>query len=67
MTVRFKALVNGCFIPWIAASSPDENIDVYLLCLLCVVYVRPRRQADCWFRGVLPGVRACCVCFLCVV
>ena len=39
VAVRSNSYVCGRFIAGIAGSNPAEDMDVRLLCLLCVVYV----------------------------
>lgn len=39
VTMRSQAQVCGLSISVIACSKPAEGMDIYLLCLLCVVYV----------------------------
>lgn len=39
VTMRSEAQVWGLSISAIACSNPAEGVDVYPLCLLCVVYV----------------------------
>ena len=55
VTALSKAWVWGPSLAGIAVSNPAKGIDVYLLCVLCVVTWSLRR-ADRSSRGVLPSV-----------
>jgi hypothetical protein len=46
VAARFKACVCGRSLAGIAGSNAAGDMDVFLLCFLCVVRQRPLRRAD---------------------
>ena len=58
MTVRTKACVCSRSVAATEGSNTPEGMDVFLLCLLCVVQYISRRT-DHSFREVLPSVGVC--------